>query len=1794
MAFSPRGGAVISFTVEGAQTAQRQIETIGDSFDRLSTVASTGIKALAAGYAAWNIGGYVKDATLLAARYETLAIVMHTAGVNAGYSGAQMDTYAAGLEKSGISMMKAREAMISMTTANLDNNKSLELGRMAQNLAVVANKSSSETLTDLITNIQQADTEGLKHMGIILNQDEALQKYAASHNTVTKALTQTQKAEAIQQAVMLQGAKYAGIYEQAMGTAGKALGSLDRYFENIKVRLGTPLLEGFAQGVFGVTDGVKQLNKGLEELEKSGAMEGMAKSIGSSVGAVISVIKDVIGVTGQIGGAVISAGRAAAKFFDDYLGGMATVKAATVGFALLLSGFMVEQAVIGFNALSAAAWGAVLKVGAAFLAMSRSVVTFFAVLNGAAAAFGWGTALAIGARTLVAGVGAAIASIPGAVGAAVVVAGLGVGYIFAKAFGDQIEKYMPKFIDDAVNKGMAWIVSKTSSLPEVSEAVDRGKPEDATMAAANKAEKDRKELLMREMNNSVVAAETQVSTVSATNTRLKALNELRDQQLKQSFDQRIITQADYLQKKEKMDVAEAQGQVNQISAQKAQLGTYMAAFKAGAPLGQGRDPAADANEMIKLTAEETAAQTKLAAVKQNYAYLIAGAMVEGYTKEFGSVSSLAEAQADLARKSKQAYDVAGKTAEQQEIFSAQRMQEIGREISAEREKQRLSGTATKEYLDATKAMADALEQMGAARIKALSKNVSADFINDTKAMRDDTAALYNEMKSTFIGTEEERVRAAAQASIRLASIKLADAKLAIAGTNDSDAQKAEALRKLTSAYNDYTAAVNANADVKAMQASAGFQELAATLNAAFDPARVENFGQTLAGAFGTAGDALGSLLDTFDQFDKQQRASDLARLTAAKRFKEQPEELAAANAALTAKQNKDSLGYYANMAGAAKQFFKENTTGYKLMEGAEKAFRLMELASQMESLYTHLFVTTAKAAGTVTGQAVETGAVITGEAARNAAKVPGVFMSFMSALGPWGMAAAGVAIAAVLGGAFSGDGSVDIAKDRQATQGTGSILGDKDAKSESIKKSLDLIEKNTYQDLTISSSMLSVLQSINDGIGGLSNILYRTDGFSTKVADTGSSGFFPKLGNSIFGGKTSTIDTGIAANAASFSAILAGGLNIDRYSDTKTDGGWFHGDKYKTQSASLGAEVNDQFTKIFADMGKAITQEAAMLGLSGDVFTTKLNSFVVDLGKISTKDMKPEEVQAALQNVLSKVGDDFAKFAVDGLQQFQNAGEGAFETLARIATEYQTVDVVFASFGKTFDQVGLQSVAARDRLVELAGGLDKFSSQGEYFLKNFFSEQEQAAALKARVQPVLDQYGLQASGEGAMRALRDFIVCLDTTTEAGAQAYTTLIQAAPAIKQIADAEQHLYDERKDLQDKFDELTMTSAQLHEKERAAVDASNLALYDRVAALQAEKDAVQTARDAATTALGNVDNAFSVLQRVTKTTTDTLTARITAEKALSDAVKSTLASMKVQGAEMADRLSAQAQVKAALAIAKASGVLPDAAALQKPFSVLSQDAASMFSNQQDYLRDFYSTQRDIASLGDMADSSLSVDQLQLDSLNNMLKAAQQQIDILKGIDTSNLTIAQALSGFDLAVGSAKANPVVGATSGIVDLYQSLLGRAPDQAGLQFWQDSAAKGVSLDVMRQKFMASDEYKAHQRELGIPGFAGGGDHAGGWRLVGESGPELEATGPARIFNASQTSSLMSRLVSPAANADALAAAVDRLNATVERQQAVIESQGATLEETRRQAKRLADNFERVTRGGDKMVTTTES
>jgi len=91
----------------------------------------------------------------------------------------------------------------------------------------------------------------------------------------------------------------------------------------------------------------------------------------------------------------------------------------------------------------------------------------------------------------------------------------------------------------------------------------------------------------------------------------------------------------------------------------------------------------------------------------------------------------------------------------------------------------------------------------------------------------------------------------------------------------------------------------------------------------------------------------------------------------------------------------------------------------------------------------------------------------------------------------------------------------------------------------------------------------------------------------------------------------------------------------------------------------------------------------------------------------------------------------------------------------------------------------------------------------------------------------------------------------------------------------------------------------------------------------------------------------------------------------------------------------------------------------------------------------------------------------------------------------------------------------------------------------------------------------------------VPAFALGGMHAGGVRLVGENGPELEVTGPSRIYSAGQTA----RMLGGAGNTERLEALVERQTQQLEamrREMATLQTQIAV--NTGKTA-RLLDRFD---------------
>lgn len=203
-------------------------------------------------------------------------------------------------------------------------------------------------------------------------------------------------------------------------------------------------------------------------------------------------------------------------------------------------------------------------------------------------------------------------------------------------------------------------------------------------------------------------------------------------------------------------------------------------------------------------------------------------------------------------------------------------------------------------------------------------------------------------------------------------------------------------------------------------------------------------------------------------------------------------------------------------------------------------------------------------------------------------------------------------------------------------------------------------------------------------------------------------------------------------------------------------------------------------------------------------------------------------------------------------------------------------------------------------------------------------------------------------------------------------------------------------------------------------------------------------------------------------------------------------------------------------------------------------------------DYARDVARVRTAIDDVASSADAQAASAQNQLDVANQQLKALDAQVAGLGIIDESVKSVEQAIK--DLKDAQARDLAAVASASASA---------AADAAG---YAASIAAAQSYNAMIQGYAA---------EASPPGFASGGTHSGGWRVVGENGPELEHTGPSQIFNNGDSlfdsSDIVSELI-------AIKEAVENINANVKT--------GVGF------SKRIKDLFEAITsKSGGTSVTT---
>jgi hypothetical protein len=417
---------------------------------------------------------------------------------------------------------------------------------------------------------------------------------------------------------------------------------------------------------------------------------------------------------------------------------------------------------------------------------------------------------------------------------------------------------------------------------------------------------------------------------------------------------------------------------------------------------------------------------------------------------------------------------------------------------------------------------------------------------------------------------------------------------------------------------------------------------------------------SMADGFGKAGQALGGLIDTLGTFQERQsavfakQAQDLADLAKARAeaSKLDPAERRAAEAEAQSKWTRERIKSERDLRQAeternidairgVKSLLSQKSAAYKILTGLEVALQAIQLAGHIKELAMSAVSTAVDIANTIKRIAVKgTEAVIN---------------AMRSIPFPLNLAAAAATAAAViafggklLGGGGGGGSAGTPAEERQKTQGTGSVLGDSAAKSESIARSLDIVADNTNRDLEYSNSMLRSLRSIDSHIGTLTAALARQLGvggaFDTSSLGLGTSrglntgalavalgpiglalSQIPVIGGiikSLFGTKKTTtlLDQGLSFDPQSLEAILNGGLSGSSYQDIQTKTkkkafGITYSNKTKTSTTEtpLEDDILAELQRVVSSLGQGVLAAAGALGVTGA--EAALNAFTVDLGQ---------------------------------------------------------------------------------------------------------------------------------------------------------------------------------------------------------------------------------------------------------------------------------------------------------------------------------------------------------------------------------------------------------------------------------------------------------------------------------------------------------------------------------------------------------------------------------------------------
>lgn len=585
---------------------------------------------------------------------------------------------------------------------------------------------------------------------------------------------------------------------------------------------------------------------------------------------------------------------------------------------------------------------------------------------------------------------------------------------------------------------------------------------------------------------------------------------------------------------------------------------------------------------------------------------------------------------------------------------------------------------------------------------------------------------------------------------------------------------------------------------------------------------VDDFGGAWTRTGSIIADTLGGVVAHLD--DYKSRIDDIGKKEAQlaeekKKFIGDPKELtkiADAEKKLAVERTKANISSYRSIAGASAEMFSEQSKGRKALHAIEKTLAAVELAMAIQNTVKEL----ALSATRTTAATAEAGVSVAAGGAK---------MFAQSGWGGFAGVAAMMAVMASLGFSGSGGSGGQSAADIQESQGTGSVLGSND-KSESISSAFE-----QYLDVGIES--LGELRKIREGLTGLSGGI---DRLSIGVVTSG-------LTDTKYVNFANT-HLGVPLEAGRFE--LTGMRDVD------------------AERRAMLEPLQSQMVDIFKSIGSTINEGISALGLTTD---QSINAFYMQIGKISFEGLSGEEIQSELNAIFSQQADLITGFLVPAMAEYQQMGEGLFETLTRVASEMATFNYYTDALGLSFSETGLSAIAVQQNIAELSGGMDKLSANMATYYEEFFTEEERAANQMALLSAEMKNLGydiVPSSREG----FRNLVNAIDLTTESGqkqfaglmslSEVFADLIPQTEALVEASRSASDIAKERASLMDREWQMTATTEQIRQKEIDALDSTNQEILKRIFALQdfqAEEKLIATERAAALNQLASLEKQY-----------------------------------------------------------------------------------------------------------------------------------------------------------------------------------------------------------------------------------------------------------------------------------------------------------------------------------------------